>query len=136
MSFRSASADVCSQFLQKTCIGMRATIENEIKNRMDQILSSQGIIVESVLMKSIQLPNGLSSSIERKLQAEQDAMQEFVLQQEKLEAERIIIEAKGTRDAQNIISEGLTDQIIKLEAFKELSKSPNSKIITNGKAPF
>jgi hypothetical protein len=27
------------------------------------------------------------------------------------EAERIIIEAKGTRDAQNIISEGLTDQI-------------------------
>jgi hypothetical protein len=26
-------------------------------------------------------------------------------------AERIIIEAKGTRDAQNIISEGLTDQI-------------------------
>jgi hypothetical protein len=26
---------------------------------------------------------------------------EFVLQQEKLEAERIIIEAKGTRDAQN-----------------------------------
>jgi hypothetical protein len=30
-------------------------------------------------MKSIQLPNGLSSSIERKLQAEQDAMRmEFV----------------------------------------------------------
>jgi regulator of protease activity HflC (stomatin/prohibitin superfamily) len=54
---------------------------------------------------------------------------EFVLQQEKLEAERIIIEAKGTRDAQNIISEGLTDQIIKIrsiEAFKELS-NPNSK---------
>jgi regulator of protease activity HflC (stomatin/prohibitin superfamily) len=54
-------------------------------------------------MKSIQLPNGLSSSIERKLQAEQDAMRmEFVLQQEKLEAERIIIEAKGTRDAQKL----------------------------------
>jgi prohibitin 1 len=121
--------------------GMRATIENEIKNRMDEILVPQGIIVESVLMKSIQLPNGLSASIERKLQAEQDAMRmEFVLQQEKLEAERIIIEAKGTRDAQNIISEGLTDQIIKIrsiEAFRELSKSPNSKIIiTDGKAPF
>jgi regulator of protease activity HflC (stomatin/prohibitin superfamily) len=100
--------------------GMRATIENEIKNRMDQILVPKNI-VESVLMKSIQLPNGLSSSIERKLQAEQDAMRmEFVLQQEKLEAERIIIEAKGTRDAQNIISEGLTDQIIKIrsEAFR------------------
>jgi len=140
--FRSASADVCSQFFAKDMhSGMRATIENEIKNRMDEILVPQGIIVESVLMKSIQLPIGLSASIERKLQAEQDAMRmEFVLQQEKLEAERIIIEAKGTRDAQNIISEGLTDQIIKIrsiEAFKELSKSPNSKIIiTDGKTPF
>jgi regulator of protease activity HflC (stomatin/prohibitin superfamily) len=39
-------------------------------------------------MKSIQLPNGLSSSIERKLQAEQDAMRmEFVLQQEKKQKE-------------------------------------------------
>jgi regulator of protease activity HflC (stomatin/prohibitin superfamily) len=87
------------------------------------------------------LPAGLASSIEQKLQAEQDAMRmEFVLQRAKLEAERIIIEAKGTRDAQIILSEGLTEQIIQIrsiEAFSELSKSPNSKVIvTNGKTPF
>jgi regulator of protease activity HflC (stomatin/prohibitin superfamily) len=75
------------------------------------------------------------------LQAEQDAMRmEFLLQQTKLEADRKIIEAKGTRDAQKILSEGLTNEIIKIrsiEAFMELSKSPNSKvIITNGEAPF
>lgn len=140
--FRSASADVCSRFFAKDMhSGMRATIEEDIKTQMDNILGTQGIKIESVLMKSIQLPEGLSKSIERKLQAEQDAMRmEFVLQQEKLEAERIIIEAKGTRDAQNILSQGLTKEIIKLrsiEAFMELSKSPNSKvIITDGKAPF
>jgi regulator of protease activity HflC (stomatin/prohibitin superfamily) len=92
-------------------------------------------------MKSIQLPAGLANSVERKLQAEQDAMRmEFVLQQEKLEAERKIIEAKGTRDSQKIISEGLNADIIKLrsiEAFMELSKSSNSKvIITDGKTPM
>jgi regulator of protease activity HflC (stomatin/prohibitin superfamily) len=80
-------------------------------------------------MKSIQLPG--ASSVERKLQAEQDAMRmEFVLQQEKLEAERKIIEAKGTRDSQKIVAEGLNNDIIKLrsiEAFLELSKSSNSK---------
>lgn len=140
--FRSASADVCSRFFAKDMhSGMRATIEEDIKTEMDNILGPQGIKIESVLMKSIQLPEGLSKSIERKLQAEQEAMRmEFVLQQEKLEAERIIIEAKGTRDAQNILSQGLTKEIIKLrsiEAFMELSKSPNSKvIITDGKAPF
>jgi regulator of protease activity HflC (stomatin/prohibitin superfamily) len=92
-------------------------------------------------MKSIQLPVGLASSVERKLQAEQDAMRmEFVLQQEKLEAERKIIAAKGTRDSQKIVAEGLNNDIIKLrsiEAFLELSKSNNAKIIlTDGKTPF
>jgi regulator of protease activity HflC (stomatin/prohibitin superfamily) len=92
-------------------------------------------------MKSIQLPAGLASSIEQKLQAEQDAMRmEFILQQERLEAERKIIEATGTKDAQKILSEGLTESIIKvrsIEAFLELAKSPNSKIIvTDGKVPF
>jgi regulator of protease activity HflC (stomatin/prohibitin superfamily) len=140
--FRSASADVCSRFFAKDMhSGMRATIEKEIKVQMENILKEQGIIIESVLMKSIQLPDGLSKSIERKLQAEQEAMRmEFVLQQEKLEAERIIIQAEGTRDAQLILSQGLSEQILKLrsiEAFMELSKSPNSKvIITDGKTPF
>jgi prohibitin 1 len=140
--FRSASADVCSQFFAKDMhSGMRSEIEKAIKNRMGETLTEQGISIESVLMKSIQLPAGLSNSIEQKLQAEQDAMRmEFVLQQEKLEAERKLIEAKGTRDAQKILAEGLTPEIIKIrsiEAFNNLSKSPNSKvIITNGTTPF
>jgi len=140
--FRSASADVCSKYFAKDMhSGMRAEIENAIKIKMGETLSDQGILVQAVLMKSIQLPTGLASSIEQKLQAEQDAMRMvFILQQEKLEAERKIIEATGTKDAQMILSEGLTDQIIKIrsiEAFVELSKSTNSKvIITDGKVPY
>lgn len=140
--FRSAAADVSSNFFAKDMhSGMRTSIENDIKQKMDAVLGQQGIIVESVLMKSIQLPTGLASSVERKLQAEQDAMRmEFVLQQEKLEAERKIINAKATRDAQKILSEGLNESIIKLrsiEAFQELSKSNNAKIIvTDGKTPM
>lgn len=140
--FRSASADISSKFFAKDMhSGMRSNIEAQIKTKMGEVLMSQGILVESVLMKSIQLPTGLASSVERKLQAEQDAMRmEFVLQQEKLEAERKIIAAKGTRDSQKIVAEGLNNDIIKLrsiEAFLELSKSNNAKIIiTDGKTPF
>lgn len=140
--FRSASADVCAQYFAKDMhSGMRSNIENAIKNKMVTVLEPQGIIIEAVLMKSIQLPAGLASSIEQKLQAEQNAMRmEFLLQQEKLEAERVIIEAKGKRDSQKILSEGLTDEIIRIrtiEAFIELSKSPNAKvIITDGKTPM
>jgi regulator of protease activity HflC (stomatin/prohibitin superfamily) len=140
--FRSAAADVSSNFFAKDMhSGMRANIESEIKLKMGEVLSKQGIVIESVLMKSIQLPAGLANSVERQVQAEHEAMRlEFVLQQEKLEAERKIIEAKGTRDSQKIISEGLNADIIKLrsiEAFMELSKSSNSKvIITDGKTPM
>jgi regulator of protease activity HflC (stomatin/prohibitin superfamily) len=140
--FRSASADVCSKYFAKDMhSGMRAEIEEAIKIKMGENLTDKGILVEAVLMKSIQLPAGLASSIEQKLQAEQDAMRMvFILQQEKLEAERKIIEATGVKDAQKILSEGLTDQIIKIrsiEAFIELSKSNNAKIIvTDGKVPY
>tara|TARA_B100001057_G_scaffold433621_1_gene462638 strand:- start:960 stop:1739 length:780 start_codon:yes stop_codon:yes gene_type:complete len=142
--FRSAASDVCAQFFAKDMhSGMRSKIEYEILDKMKINLEKQadGIRLIAVLMKSIQLPRGLANSIERKLQAEQDAMRmEFVLSQEKQEAKRKIISAQGERDAQIIISEGLTEGVIRIkaiEAFKQLSKSNNAKIIvTDGKTPL
>ncbi|MEM9866517.1 MAG: prohibitin family protein, partial [Bacteroidota bacterium] len=142
--FRSASSDVCAKFFAKDMhSGMRANIEEEIKVKMNENLKKQadGIELIAVLMKSIQLPPGLASSIEQKLQAEQDALRmEFVLQQAKLEADRKIINAQGERDAQQILSEGLSDEIIQIrsiEAFNNLATSPNTKIIvTDGKTPM
>jgi prohibitin 1 len=140
--FRSAASDVCAQYYAKDMhSGKRADIEQAILKKMLDNLEGTGMVVENVLMKSIALPAGLAKSIEQKLQAEQDAMRmEFVLQQEKLEAERKIIEAKGTRDAQLIQAEGLTPEILKMrsiDAFDKLSKSPNAKVIvTDGKTPF
>lgn len=140
--FRSAASDVCAQYFAKDMhSGKRSEIENTIYKRMLENLEGSGMVVENVLMKSISLPKGLATSIEQKLQAEQDAMRmEFILQQEKLEAERKIIQAKGTRDAQLIQAEGLTPEILKMrsiDAFQELSKSPNAKVIvTDGKTPF
>ncbi|MCC5814390.1 MAG: prohibitin family protein [Leptospira sp.] len=140
--FRSAAADVTSNFLAKDMhSGKRYEIEDKIQARMNQILGKRGVMIETVLLKSITLPQGLSSSIEQKLQAEQDAERmKYVLKQERLEAQRRKIEAEGTRDAQRILSQGLSNEIIKLrsiEAFRELAKSPNTKIIiTDGKTPY
>lgn len=140
--FRSAAADVCSRFFAKDMhSAQRATIEKEITIQMASILEPRGFEIESVLMKNISLPAGLARAVEEKLEAEQTAQRmEFLLDREKLEAQRKIIEAEGVRDAQKIISEGLTPSIIQwqsIEAFRELSKSPNTKIImTDGKTPL
>jgi prohibitin 1 len=139
--FRSAVADITSKYYAKDMhSGNRGEIEVAIRELMMKTLKDKGIIVEAVLLKSITLPRNLTKAIEDKLESEQQAQRmEFVLQQEKQEAERKRIQAQGISDANKIISEGLNPQIIQfkaLDAWLELSKSPNSKvIITNGTVP-
>lgn len=141
-TFRSAAADVCSRFMAKDMhSGARAEIEREIEKRMTELLGERGFVIEAVLLKSIRLPPGLSQAIEQRLAAEQDAMRmKFILQQERAEAERKKIEAQGIRDAQKILAEGLSEEILRLraiEAFERLATSPNAKvIITDGQAPL
>ena len=140
--FRSAVADVSSRFLAKDMhTGERSTIEKAIRDQMMVLLKDKGILIEAVLLKSIQLPPSLSRAIEAKLEPEQQAQRmEFVLQVGRREAERKRIQAEGVRDAQLIIAEGLNPAILQfksIEVFLELAKSPNTKIIiSDGDLPL
>lgn len=140
--FRSAVADVTSKYYAKDMhSGNRAGIEVAIRDLMSKTLTDKGILIENVLLKSIALPKNLTKAIEDKLEAEQQAQRmEFILQQEKQEAERKRIQATGERDANKIIAEGLTEPVLQfkaLDAWLKLSMSPNSKvIITNGTVPM
>jgi regulator of protease activity HflC (stomatin/prohibitin superfamily) len=132
--FRSAVSDVSARYFAKDMhTGERASIEMAIREQMTKLLEGKGIIIESVLLKSITLPRNLARAIEEKLEAEQQSQRmQFVLEQERQEAERKRIEAEGVRDAQNIISQGLDPLVLQfksIEAFLELAKSPNAKII-------
>ena len=139
--FRSAASDVCAQFYAKDMhSGNRAVIENKIKDSMEVVLKEYGFEVEAVLLKSINLPKGLYRAIEDKLEAEQDAQRmDFVLQQTQKEAEQKKIEATGIRDANLILSEGITPSILQwrnLEVMSEFAESDNSKLIlTDGEVP-
>lgn len=140
--FRSAVADVTSKYYAKDMhSGNRGEIETAILAQMMKNLNDKGILVEAVLLKSIALPRSLAKAIEDKLEAEQLAQRmEFVLQQERQEAERKRIQAQGTSDANTIISAGLTKEILQfkaIEAWLQLSNSPNAKvIISNGSVPM
>jgi prohibitin 1 len=140
--FRAAAADVSAKYMAKDMhSGNRYEIETRIKEKMQETVANRGFEIEAVLLKSIRLPGGLSRAIEDKLEAEQEAERmQYVLQRERQEAERRILEAEGIRDANQIISEGLTPEIIRykaIEAYRELSRSSNAKVIIgNGENPF
>ncbi|MFK7933909.1 MAG: prohibitin family protein [Saprospiraceae bacterium] len=140
--FRSAVADVSSRFYAKDMhTGERATIETEIRDQMMVYLEGKRRLMDAALLKRIKQPRSLAPKKKKKLEAEQQAQRmEFVLQQAKQEADQKRIEAEGIRDAQLIIAEGLDPAILQfksIEAFMELSKSPNTKIIvTDGDLPM
>src|SRR6266436_7622978 len=79
--------------------GEREMVAKQIVAQLTNQLSQRGVVVESILLRDIQLPNTLRASIELKQQAEQEALaMSFRLQKEKQEAERKRIEAQGISD--------------------------------------
>ncbi len=104
------------------------TIEDEFRKR--------GLLVENILVRNITLPATVKSSIEQKIQAEQEAQKmQFVLQKERQEADRKRVEAQGIADYQKIVNENLTDKQLQYEqikAMRELAASDNAKMIIMG----
>lgn len=115
----------------------RDEFQQRIFKSIDDDFKKRGLVLEQLLVRNITLPQSVKSTIEQKINAEQDAQKmQFVLQKEKQEAERKRVEAQGISDYQRIINTGLTSQQLQYEqikAYLELAKSPNSKVIIMGK---
>ena len=123
-------------------VALYSTKRNEFQQRIFKTIEadfkSRGLVLEQLLIRNINLPSSVKTTIESKINAEQDAQKmTFILQKEKQEAERKRVEAQGIADYQRIISTGLSDKQLQYEqikAQKELAASPNTKIIfMNGK---
>ena len=115
----------------------RLEFQQRIFKSIETDFKKRGLILEQLLIRNINLPASVKTTIESKINAEQDAQKmTFVLQKEKQEAERKRVEAQGIADYQRIISSGLTDKQLQYEqikAQKEIATSPNTKIIFMGK---
>jgi prohibitin 1 len=114
----------------------RELVQQQIQDELTAQLAPRGVIVEKVLLRDVQLPAMLKSSIEAKQQAEQDALRmSFVLQKEKQEAERKRIEAQGIADFQRIVAQGISPQLLEwkgIEATEKLATSTNAKVVIIG----
>ncbi len=115
----------------------REEFQQRIFKSIETDFKKRGLVLEQLLIRNINLPASVKTTIESKINAEQDAQKmTFVLQKEKQEAERKRVEAQGIADYQRIISSGLTDKQLQYEqikAQKEIATSPNAKVIFMGK---
>jgi prohibitin 1 len=114
----------------------RELIANEIFQDLEGNLGKRGMVVETILLRKVDLPKLVVEAINAKLAADQQAQQmRFVLDKERQEAERKRIEAQGIQDFQRIISQGLSEQLLRwkgIETTRALAESQNSKTIIIG----
>ncbi len=135
--FRSLIRNATAQYnAQDLYTSQRQAVGNQIRTDLNGVLVSRGIVVESTPLRNVTLPENLRRSIEAKMEADQASQKmQFVLAKEKQEADRKRIEAQGQADAQKIISQGLSEPILKfrqIEAMEKLADSKNSKVVVMG----
>jgi regulator of protease activity HflC (stomatin/prohibitin superfamily) len=107
---RSAIREIIAQYEAKDIYSeKREEAAQNISDKLKENLDPRGIVMESVLLRNVQLPANLANAIQEKLQAEQEAQKyDFILQKEEKEKERKVIEAEGQEEAQRIINRSLT----------------------------
>jgi regulator of protease activity HflC (stomatin/prohibitin superfamily) len=134
---RRAIRDVCAKYsAQQLYSSRRAEVGDEIRELADSLLAKNGCTCVLVNLRNVVLPARVTEAIERKKEREQQSEEyEYKLEVETKEAERKRIEAKGIRDYQITVSEGISPILIQwkgIEAAEKLAESPNAKVIIFG----
>jgi regulator of protease activity HflC (stomatin/prohibitin superfamily) len=135
--FRSIVRQTTASYEARAIYGdKRQEVAQRLHQEVSNNLSPLGFIVEETLLRNVILPEKIQAAIQQKIESQQQSQQlDFELEKTRKESERKIIEAQGIADSQRIISQGLSEQILKLkaiEATQKLAESQNSKVIIIG----
>ncbi|MCA1909482.1 MAG: prohibitin family protein [Magnetospirillum sp.] len=113
----------------------RGFLESVVVSSLSK-MENRYVIVDDVLVKSVDLPATVRDAIERKLALhEEEKAFQYRLAIEQKEAERKRIEAQGIQNYQQIISKSLTPDLLRwqgIQATRELATSQNAKTVVVG----
>lgn len=134
---RSAARQVIGRYdPEELYSSKRDFIQDEIFSSVKERLERMNIHLDAILIRGIELPQNIRAAIEKKLKQEQESQEyEFKIQKEEKEAQRKRIEAQGIKDFQDIVSEGISDKLLRwkgIEATLDLAKSENAKVVVIG----
>lgn len=111
--------------------GKSTEIEISVESSLKQTLSSRGIIIERVLFRGLTLPPDVTNAIQLKIKEKQAVEQmRFTVEKQRLEAERMIIEANATAQSNYIKSKSITPELISWEFVQALKENKNFIYVT------
>ncbi len=135
--FRSIIREITAQYELTAIYGdKRQEVAQLLRQKLDEELKPLGFMVDKALLRKVVLPEAMQAAIQKKLAAEQESQQlNFEIAKARKEAEKQKIEAQSQAEAQRILSEGLTQEILQLKAIEataNIAQSQNTKIVIMG----
>ncbi len=136
-AIRSAAREVGGRYTPEEIYSTkRAMVENDVFEATTAAINDRPVVLEAILVRNVDLPDKLKRAINEKLEEEQRALKmKFTLDKERQEAERKKIEAQGVARRNRIITESITEPLLRykgIEVTGEISMSTNAKVIIIG----
>lgn len=127
---------VVGRFLAEEVYGSETGASiSQILESTKQLIGGEFIEIENVAIFNIKLPDLVQQSIQRKVEAEQNAIAaSFRVEEEREESRQKLVEADGLQEYAKKVKEIPRSVLIwkGIEATQELAKSPNAKIVVVG----
>ena len=134
---RSAAREVGGRYSPEEIYSTkRAVVEKEIESEVKNIMEGRPVMMERILVRNVDLPEKLKVAINEKLEEEQRALKmKFTLDREQQEKLRKVIEAEGIAERNRIITESISDKLLRYEGIQstvKLATSNNAKVVVIG----
>lgn len=127
---------VISQYTAEELVTKRSDVSLAINNTLDERISSYGINSVAVSINNFDFSESYNQAIEQKAVAEQEVeTSKNQLEKAKIDAEKKKVEAQGDAEANALLQQSLTDQII-AQQFIEKWNGQLPTTMTDSAIPF
>ena len=137
---RSIPREVSGQFDTITMLTNRGEFTNAVEEALKEKWEPLGLSIEQISVQEIRYADTITDAYANAQQAEVEKQKaENEKEVAKVEAEKKVIESQGEADANRILNESLTDNVIAehyIEALKQIGKDGNLVVVPEGSQPI
>ena len=134
---RQTTRDCAGQFSTIQLLTNKESFAKSIQDTLTQRWADSGVVVESVSVQDIRYDQSITDAY-AKAQSAQVEQQRAQNEQStaKIEAETKVIESQGTADANRILAESLTDEVLRQHFIDAINNSDTVYVVPEGSQPI
>lgn len=140
VDIRAVPRQVAGQFDTITILTAREEFVNAIWEALETKWKPYGLVIEQVNVQHVEYPDNINESYTKAQQAEIDKQTaENKKSVAEVEAQTKVVQAQGEADANRILNDSLTQEVIQqhyIDALKDIGSHDNVVIVPEGSTPI